>query len=316
MIIVRSPLRVSLLGGSTDVRKFFSKFGGAVVSLPIQQYVYLCVNKSFDDRVRISYSKTEVVDSVDKLEHGIIREALKMFGVKKGIEIVTIADMPGSGTGLGSSSALAVGLMVALEQYTTGKPMTNSVAATWACRLEIDILKKPIGEQDQWGTALGYPKLIEWDELGIKNVTFCDPALLEPRLLLFYTGITRQSDDILVNQSHESKFPTLIQMKNLAEDGWISLLNYDWKLLGEQISASWYLKSTLDKRISNYGIDELINKAIEFGAEGAKLLGAGGGGFILVLADPEKHDDIRHELGYLREVPVKIDTEGVKVIYP
>lgn len=204
MIISRTPLRVSFAGGGTDLADYYRTGFGAVVSCTIRKYVYVTVNKRFDDDIRVSYSKTEIVNSVDELEHGLVREALKKVGIRNGIEITTIADIPSKGTGLGSSSAITVGLLNALYAFKGYRAGPKKLAEE-ACEIEIDKLGEPIGKQDQYIAAYGGIQHIRFNA---DDTVVLDPVItpaktkreIENHLMLFYTGRTRQARDILSKQ--------------------------------------------------------------------------------------------------------------------
>lgn len=314
MILTRVPLRISLLGGGTDIRDFFNSHGGAVLSMSINKYVYVCLNKSFDDRVRVSYSKTEVVNNVNELEHDIIRESLKMYGIEKGIEVVTISDVPGVGTGLGSSSALAVGMMVALEQYKYGKTLNQNLAAIKACNLEINILKKPIGEQDQWGTAVGGLKFIRWNPC--RTITQVVESDLVDHLMLFYSKQSRNNDSILTEQLSNMKknVEILKLMRDSAHNGFAALKINDYRSLGYLVKEGWEDKKKLANGMSNPAIDLSLFGAYMCGAWGGKSLGAGGS-FLLLVAPPESHNYIKQALNNFTYVPFGIDSGGATIVY-
>ncbi|HEX9907892.1 MAG TPA: GHMP kinase, partial [Thermoplasmata archaeon] len=208
MIISRTPLRVSFAGGGTDIGDYYRTGHGAVVSCTIKKYVYVTVNKRFDDEIRVSYSKTEIADSVDKIEHGLVREALRKTGIRNGIEITTIADIPSRGTGLGSSSAITVGLLNALYAFKGHRAGPKKLAEE-ACEIEINALKEPIGKQDQYIAAYGGIQHIRFnaDETVALEPVICPAKTkreIENRLMLFYTGKTRQAKDILSKQRKNS----------------------------------------------------------------------------------------------------------------
>ncbi len=321
MIISRTPLRVSFAGGGTDLKAYYQHQPGAVTSTAIQKYIYVTVNKKFDDKIRVSYSKTELVDNVDQLKHGLVREAMKLTGIDSGIEITTIADIPSKGTGLGSSSSLTVGLLNALYAFK-GVTKSQRTLAKEACKIEIEILGEPIGKQDQYIAVFGGIQHIQFnpDESVYVDPVICPVATkrkLESNLMLFYTGITRKSSTILTEQSANTKdkMEVLQQMKELSEKVRDSLNEQDLDMVGKALHEGWLMKRQLASGISNPEIDNYYEAAIEAGALGGKVLGAGGGGFILVYCSPEHQDKVRQALSELSETAIKLEPQGSKIIY-
>ena len=321
MIISRTPLRVSFAGGGTDLRAFYQHEPGAVTSTAIQKYIYVTVNKKFDESIRVSYSKTELVDHVDDLHHGLVREAMKLTGIDKGVEITTIADIPSKGTGLGSSSSLTVGLLNALYAYK-GSIKSRRTLAEEACKIEIEILGEPIGKQDQYIAAFGGIQHIQFNP---DEGVYVDPVIcpievkreLESNLLLFYTGITRKSSTILKEQSKKTKdkMESLHKMKVLSEEVRDSINRHDVDNVGKILHQGWLFKRELASGITNPEIDNYYQSAIDAGAIGGKILGAGGGGFILVYCKKKVQDKVRAALSDLTEVKFKIEPQGSKIIY-
>ncbi len=321
MIISRTPLRVSFAGGGTDLKAFYQDQPGAVTSTAIQKYIYVTVNKKFDDSIRVSYSKTEIVEHVDDLHHGLVREAMKLTGINKGVEITTIADIPSKGTGLGSSSSLTVGLLNALYAFK-GKIKSRRSLAEEACKIEIEILGEPIGKQDQYIAAFGGVQHIQFNP---DESVYVDPVIcpievkrnLESNLLLFYTGITRKSSTILKEQTKRTKdkIQVLQKMKLLSEEVRDSLNRHEVDNIGRILHQGWLYKKELASGISNPDIDKYYQSIIDAGATGGKILGAGGGGFILVYATEEHHAKVRSALSSLREIKFKIEPQGSKIIY-
>jgi len=321
MIISRTPLRVSFAGGGTDILDYYGTGYGAVTSATIRKYMYVTVNRRFDKDLRVSYSKTEIVDHIDKLEHGIVREALKKVGLTEGVEVTTIADIPSKGTGLGSSSALAVGLLNALYAFKGFRASPKKLAEE-ACEIEIERLGEPIGKQDQYISAYGGLQHIRFnaDETVILDPVICPPKMkrdIENHLLLFYTGRTRQSSDILTKQRGNTpkNKDTLDKMRDQAEELFRSLTSLQIEKLGEILRDGWNLKKSLTKGISDEHIDELYEKALAAGAVGGKITGAGGGGFILLFVPPDKQWSVRNALAELREIEFKLEPQGSKIIY-
>jgi len=329
MIISRTPLRVSFFGGGTDFPQWYEKHGGAVLSTAIDKYIYVIVKKRFDDKIVLHYTKTEICDRVDEIQHDYIREAMRMCGVKEGVEITTLADIPSEGTGLGSSSSLAVGLIYTLMMYKTGRneihavstgyhvKSTKEILADWACQLEVDWLHKPIGKQDQYAAAFGGFNKIIFYKSGAIAVCGVNPGELESRLMLFYTGITRQASDILEKQvdNISDRESVLKEMSKSADIGHMHLDRGQLYYFGEFLHTNWLRKKELTTSISNSQIDTMYQKALDAGALGGKICGAGGGGFMLLYAEPQNHQRIRESLSDYQEMPFKFEQEGSKIIY-
>jgi D-glycero-alpha-D-manno-heptose-7-phosphate kinase len=320
MIIVQTPLRLSFLGGGTDFEDYYKIHGGAVLSTAINKNVYIIVKERFDDYIYINYSKKEIVDDVSKLEHGLVREAMKLTNVEKGIEITTLADVPAEGTGLGSSSSITVGLLHALYTYR-GEIVTQRTLADQACHIEIERLHKPIGRQDQYIAAFGNMRFISFNEKGI-DIEYIQLASelkrkLESSLMLFYTGITRKADDVLSEQKdniyRNSKM--LEDLNGLAFEAKKLLLQGDLDGFGEAIHRGWMLKRGFASRVTNSSIDGIYETARKAGAIGGKITGAGGGGFLLLYCPVEKQKAVRAALGHLRELPFRFQDDGSKVIF-
>jgi D-glycero-alpha-D-manno-heptose-7-phosphate kinase len=321
MIISRTPLRVSFAGGGTDIADYYHTGFGTVVSCAIRKYVYCTINKRFDDDIRVSYSKTEIVDSVDKLEHGIVRECLRKAGIRNGVEITTIADIPSRGTGLGSSSAITVGLLNALYAFKGYRASPKKLAEE-ACEIEIEKLGEPIGKQDQYITAYGGIQHIQFnaDETVLLDPVVCSAKTkreIENHLMLFYTGKTRNASDVLSEQKkniHMNK-AALDKMRDHAEQLFADLASLQINKLGQALKQGWELKKSLAKGISVPEIDKLYEKALKAGAVGGKITGAGGGGFLVLFVPPESHWSVRNALTGLRDLEFKIEPQGSKIIY-
>jgi len=321
MIISRTPLRVSFAGGGTDIQDYYKTGYGAVVSTAIRKYVFVTVNRRFDDDIRVSYSKTEIVDSVDKIEHGLVREALRKVGIRNGIEITTIADIPSRGTGLGSSAAITVGLLNSLYAFKGHRASPKKLAEE-ACEIEIDRLGEPVGKQDQYIAAYGGIQHIRFnaDETVLLDPVICPPRTkreIEDHLMLFYTGKTRKSSSILSGQksNSESNRATLDKMKDQAERLFKDLTSLQVDKLGETLKEGWELKKSLTKGITDKEIDSIYATALAAGATGGKVTGAGGGGFLLLFAPPESHWAIRNSLAGLKDIEFKMEPQGSKIIY-
>ncbi len=321
MIISRTPLRISFAGGGSDLRAYYSHGYGAVTSTAIDKYIYITVNRKFDDRIRVSYSMTEIVDSVDEIQHDIVREAMKVTGVDSGVEITSIADIPSRGTGLGSSSSFTAGLLNALYAHD-GKFASAERLAREACNIEIEILGEPIGKQDQYAGAFGGLNHIRFNS---DESVFVDPVicsretkeLLNERLMLFYTGLTRRASTILTEQKKRTggKLETLDEMVRLSEELRDALRSDDLDRFGEILHRGWCLKKELAGGISNPAIDDFYERARRAGAVGGKILGAGGGGFLLFYCDEGKQAAVREALSDLKATPFGLEPQGSKIIY-
>ncbi len=321
MVMTRAPLRITFVGGGTDLPIYYEKRDyGAVVSSAINKYIYVTVNRKFDNNIRVSYSKTEIVDSVDKIEHPTVRESLRLLGIEDGIEVVSISDIPSRGTGLGSSSTFVVALLHALHSYK-GEFVNADELAREAVKIEREILREEGGKQDQYMAAHGGIKLMRFRSDGSVDMTSAishDSNLkrIEDSLLLLYTDRERSSTEIHRDQILNSteKMGTYDEMKKLAEVTFKAICEGDVNALGEFMNRNWQMKKSLSSKISDRWIDEKYERAIKLGAKGGKLVGAGGGGFLLLVAEPEKHGSIAKELG-LRKIDFKFSQSGSKVIF-
>lgn len=318
VIITRTPLRISLVGGGTDMPAFTQKHPGAVVSFAIDKYVYVSVNPKFDRKFRVSYSKTENADRVDQIKHDLVRESLKISGVTEGVEITSISDIPGTGTGLGSSSAFTVGLLKALEKYPD-----PSILAERAFEVESGKCYHPVGRQDQYASAHGGFNFMIFGKNNVQVTPLRLPFHWRKEFsnyaLLLWTGITRDANDILQRQDKTFRDGGNIEigkhLSRYAHDFYQELIDgANMERLGALMNIAWTEKKMLAPGISTMKIDDLYGSAIKCGAYGGKLLGAGGGGFLFFLAPPEKHDDIVEKTG-LKKIDFKIEMEGSKVIY-
>jgi D-glycero-alpha-D-manno-heptose-7-phosphate kinase len=321
MIITQTPLRVSFAGGGTDLRDFYSKEGGAVVSTAIDKYVYVVIKERFDNKIRVGYTRTEMVDSVDEVQHELVRECLRKTGIGRSVEISTMADIPSEGSGLGSSSTVTVGLLNAMYTYL-GEIRTAAQLAEEACEIEIDILKKPIGKQDQYIAAFGGVRLIEFGKDESVNVELVPMEgsvrnRLKESLFLFYTGITRKADPILSEQRSRIADTTAIlrEMRQQAYDAYEALKMGDVTRLGMILHEAWEHKKNLAEKITNPKIDKTYEMARSAGALGGKVTGAGGGGFLLVSCLPGRQEAVRGALRTLREMPFGLERDGTKVIF-
>jgi D-glycero-alpha-D-manno-heptose-7-phosphate kinase len=324
MIISQTPLRLSFLGGGSDLPAYYRNKGGAVLSTSIDKCVYVTVSRKFDNAIRVSYSKTEEVAHGANVEHPIVREALNKLGIVGGIEITSVADIPAKGTGLGSSSSFTVGLLNALHAYC-GRHVSAEQLAAESCEIEINRCGEPIGKQDQYAAAYGGLNFIRFhpdDTVDVQKV-FCQQETLEQlqsMLLVFYTGITRSASGVLSEQSanlaiEEEKIATMDRMVASAEAIVADLQSNRLDTIGEALHESWSLKKSLASGISNSTIDDAYAAALAAGAQGGKILGAGGGGFLLFVVPIEKQQAVRAALSALRETPFRFSKTGSRIIF-
>jgi D-glycero-alpha-D-manno-heptose-7-phosphate kinase len=321
VIITQTPLRIGLVGGGTDLPSYYREHGGRVLNAAIDKYVYVIVKQRFDDDIYVNYSKKEIVSRVEDIQHELVREALHMAGVRGGVEITTLADIPSAGgSGLGSSSSVTVGLLHALFTYQGKQPSADELAER-ACAIEIDRCRKPIGKQDQYAAAFGGICDIRFgpgDRVAVDAVCLAPPLRrrLQAELLLFFTGITRSANAILEEQTANvrDRIPQLDQLRDLAAEAAGGLRSGNLAALGTALGKSWQAKRTLATGVSNRQIDDAVEAALEAGASGAKVTGAGGGGFLLVTCPAEQQRAVRDRLAHLTELPIKIEPFGSRVI--
>ena len=321
MIIIQTPLRVSFFGGGTDFPAYYLQEGGAVLSSTIDKYIFVIIKGRFDTKIRVGYTKTEMVDGIDELKHELIREALRKTGITQGVEITTMGDIPSEGSGLGSSSTVTVGALHAMYTYK-GKIVNAEKLATEACEIEIDVLGHPIGKQDQYIAAYGGLRFIEFrqdgrivsERLQLNANTY---RSLNDNFLLFYTGIQRKADSILKEQKANiaDRLKTLRKLKEMAYTARQELEAANIDALGELLHQSWLLKKQLAGAISNGEIDEMYTVARRAGAIGGKITGAGGGGFLLLYCPFDKQNAVRAALHGFQELPFKLERDGTKVIF-
>lgn len=321
MIISQTPLRISFFGGGTDFREFYLKEEGWVVSSAIDRYIFVIIKERFDDKIRVGYTKTEMVDEIDQVEHELVRECLRKVGITKRVEVATMGDIPSSGSGMGSSSTVTVGLLNAMYHYI-GEPKDSRVLAEEACQIEIDVLGKPIGVQDQYIAACGGQRFINFGKDGRVDVEslLLNESLrrkLNQRLMLFFTNITRKSESVLQDQVNRMNghLQMLREMKLLALKARDCLKAEALDEFGLLLDENWKLKKQLAERISNGTIDAIYNAARQAGALGGKITGAGGGGFLLLYCPREKQDDVRTALRHLPELPFHLERDGTKIIF-
>jgi len=314
MVITKTPLRISLVGGSTDMPSFYKKHVGAVVSFAINKYVYVSVNKKFDSKIRVSYSTTENVEHIDHLQHDLVRESLRYFKINDGVEITSVSDIPGEGSGLGSSSCFTVGLVNALSHGSH-----PSILAERAFEIEANKCHRPVGKQDHFASAYGGMNYFVFTKNSVETTAMYASEELKKHSLLLYTGMTRKADSILKGQRQafdegattDTGRKLAILAKNFYHE---YLTGMEMDRLGDYLTRSWNFKKQLASGITNPQIDIWMNAALGMGAHGGKVLGAGGGGFLYFIAPPEIHGRIAASLR-LKLVDFKIETRGSEVIY-
>jgi D-glycero-alpha-D-manno-heptose-7-phosphate kinase len=326
MIITRTPFRLTLGGGGTDLPSFYHQYGGFVLAVGIDKFMYINVNTPvIDDKIRVRYTKSELVEHVDDVEHTLAREAMKRFGLTKGVEIVSVADIP-AGTGLGSSSCYLVGLLNALRALMQ-KPVSPQELAEEACEIELGILNKPIGKQDQYMAAFGGLTCFSIDQNGTVSVERLPLSTelveeLENNLLLFYTHETRDATAILARQNESTKKKTgnvaayLREIKDIGMEIRDEIVNGNLRRFGELMDLHWQRKKCLAQGISNPQIDYWYETARQNGAIGGKISGAGGGGFLMLYCEDDQRRLRRamREAG-LRELNFRFEFEGSKVVF-
>lgn len=323
MIISKTPLRLSLAGGGTDLPEYYSQYGSQVVTSAIDKHIYIFVKKWFEPAIRISYSKTEIVNKISKIQHPFVRESLRHFKLDSHIEITVMADLP-AGTGMGSSSSFAVGLLNALSFYKNQKIKTQKLAEL-AFRLQHNVLNESGGKQDQYAAAYGGIISMKIDKTGkvnvqklkIKNKTIRN---LENRLLCFYTGITRSAPKIQnkycksILENKQSIIESLHNIKKISNPMISYLKNDNIDGIGELFEQHWNAKKKLSNEISNSKINKLYDHAIKAGAIGGKMLGAGGGGYMVFVCKKDKKDLVKKILNKkgLVDVPIMFYERGSK----
>lgn len=323
MIVSKTPLRLSFVGGGSDLPAFYREEPGAVLSTTIDKYMYIAVNRKFDGRIRVSYTRTEEVDSPTQVEHPLVREALGLAGVEGGIEIASMADIPSRGSGLGSSSSYTVGLLNALYAYRN-RFASKDTLARQACEIEIDRCGEPIGKQDQYAAAFGGLNLIRFepdDSVSVDPV-ICRPELLsalESSMLVFFTGRTRSASAVLAQQSKamqgESRRRLVRRMVQLAFDLKTEIESGSIDALGTILDENWRLKSQLTSGITDPQIDDWYLTGMRHGARGGKILGAGNGGFLLFIAPPDRHPVITAALADLKPTRLRLDRTGSQIVF-
>jgi D-glycero-alpha-D-manno-heptose-7-phosphate kinase len=321
MIITQTPLRISFAGGGTDLAAYYAHREGYVVSTAIDKFVYVIVKERFDDAIYLNTMKKEIRADVAEIEHELCRESMRLAGVERGVEVTLLSDIPSEGAGLGSSSSFTVGLLNAFHMYR-GEQVTAEQLAQEACRIEIDILGKPIGKQDQYIAAYGGLRSFRFrrDEVvDVQRVALGAKQLreLDSRLHLFFTGRTRKADVILSEQKAQTgdRSAELDGIKELAGAVAPALERGDYDLLGEILHKNWELKRQLASGISDASLDEMYELARVHGALGGKICGAGGGGFLLVYCPLERQERLEKGMRDYRAMPFRLEPDGSKVIF-
>ena len=324
MIISKTPMRLSFVGGGSDLPSYYRRNGGAVLSTSIDKFVYVTVNSRFEPGIRLSYSKTEIVDSFADIEHVLVKATLGKLGVHDGIEITSIADIPSRGSGMGSSSSFTVGLLHAVSAYL-GQYRSKIELGREACEVELELCKEPIGKQDQYAAAVGGMNIIEFhadDSVSVLPVVAPSNVIeqVEDDLLMFYVGGVRSASAILKQQSEDvdasiSKQQALDRMVELVYVLRDELASGNADSLGEILHENWELKRQLTGGVSNGFIDETYQAARVAGATGGKLLGAGGGGFMVFSVPSEKREAVTEKLSHLRRVPLRFDRGGSSIVF-
>lgn len=320
MLIVQTPLRISFFGGGTDFPGFYHREEGCVLSSAIDKRIFVIVKRRFDNKIRVGYTRTELVDKVEDIQHDLVREAMRLTGVERQIEINTMGDIPSAGSGLGSSSTVTVGLLNALYTYR-GDPHCLETLAQQACEIEIERLGRPIGKQDQYIAAYGGLRFIRFlpDERVVVetvNLSDSDRRRLNQHLMLFFTNTTRRSETVLTEQRANiaDRMEVLRGLKEMAHRGRALLEQGDLDAFGRLMHRGWELKKQMASKISNGVIDDIYATARKAGALGGKITGAGGGGFLLLYCPREKQYDVRDALSPLPELPFHLEPDGSKVI--
>ncbi len=322
MIGSKTPFRISFIGGGSDLREFYRRQPGHVLSTTINQHMFVFIHPFWDERIQVKYSRTERVRRIEDIQHPIVRETLRRFALR-GIDINSIADIP-AGTGLGSSGAFTVGLLNALYAYCGQNPKSEALAKE-ACEIEIDILKEPIGKQDQYAAAFGGFNFFTFhadDSVTVEPLKVTEAKLreFENNLLFFYLGGSRPARDILAGQKHQTAtdqktFLKIKRMTELAQYLKTSLLEGSLRDVGAILEENWFLKKALSPRISSDKIDYFYDVARRNGATGGKLLGAGGTGFLMFYCEQDNQEKLKSALKDLREYKFRFDKEGTKVIF-
>jgi D-glycero-alpha-D-manno-heptose-7-phosphate kinase len=324
MIISKTPFRISFMGGGTDLRAFYRNGYGAVVTTSIDKFVYLAIHRFFERKIVLKYSQTETVDRAADIRHPLIRECMLACEVDEPLELTSFADIPSTGSGLGSSSAFSVGLIKALHAFR-GREVSAERCAAMACDVEIERLGEPIGKQDQYAAACGGLNYVRFNA---DETVFVEPIALRPermrqlqgRLMMFYTGVTRNTRDILAEQKHNTetaadRVESLSRLLSMTETLRCELAAGNIDVLGDMLHESWMQKRQLARGISSPALDEIYTTARRAGAKGGKILGAGGGGFFLFDVPLERQPEVADALGHMRRVRFGFEQMGTRTLY-
>jgi D-glycero-alpha-D-manno-heptose-7-phosphate kinase len=320
MVVSQTPLRLSFVGGGTDFASFYGTHKGQVISATIDKYIYVIVKKRVDDLIVLHYTENEIVENVADIKHDIIKAALQHLGIQKGIEIITLADITAKGSGLGSSSVLTVGLLNALYHFK-GMQVSSEQIANEACIIEIDMLKKPIGKQDQYIAAYGGIKKIEFN--ADHSVTVTDLSLsdtdknkLQASIILHNTSVMRKAESVLEEQSNNiaHKIQELKTIAGLVDELETAFANKQFEVLGDLLAINWENKKKLASAVSNEHINQMVNVALANGATGCKIAGAGGGGFLMSYVPVQNQEAFRTAMSAYKELSYTFDPAGSRIL--
>ncbi|MBU0758263.1 MAG: galactokinase [Nanoarchaeota archaeon] len=325
MIISKTPFRLSIGGGGTDLPFYYKKHKASLVTSAIDKYMYISVNRRFHKGTKVSYATTENVETNKDIKHPIVREVLRFLKIDDDLDITSIADVT-SGAGLGSSSSFTVGLLNALHVYK-GEYISKKMLAEEACYIEMDVLKEPVGKQDQYAAAFGGIIHLKINQKGAVAVTplsltFDTIRELENNILLFYTGYTRSASEVLLEQKnqaekHYDKMNYLTKIKEIGLEVQKALESDNPKRFGDWLKIHWDLKKSITSKMTNPKIDDWYNLSLQNGALGGKIIGAGGGGFLMFYVENQHQRSIREVMKKegLVEFPIRFDFDGTKIIF-
>lgn len=323
VIISRAPLRISLFGGGSDLPSYSNLQPGAVLSFSINKYVYIVLHPNFLGQIQLKYSKSELVNEPSQIAHPIFRETLLMLNMNQPLEIGSFADVPATGTGLGASSSFTVALIKAVSTFQ-GVLLSKEEIARIACEIEIDKCNDPIGMQDQWASSMGGINRFVFDRHLVNvnqiNLEKGQLASFQNTMMLFYVGGERNAHKILASQAEAIRtnlvaFKALSKMVEIVDIAEVALRNSEYSILGELLNESWHIKKSLTPAISNARIDEIYRIAIQNGASGGKLLGAGGAGFMIFIVKEGMQGNLLDALKFLRHIPFQIEHKGAEIIF-
>jgi len=320
MIVTKTPLRISFFGGGSDIPEYFKYNRGTTVSATIDRCIYLAVNTCESNHIRMTYSEMECVENIHELKHDRVRESLKYYNINNNIEICSFSDVPTKGTGLGSSSTFTVGLLNALNHIVNNVELNKEQMAILACMIEIEKCKEPIGFQDQYAAAYGGLNIIEYDNymVDVKTITQRNIERLDKNLFLYNTGINRQASSVLTEQVESLKKKINVeytkQIVEIAEQSIKYLMKRKFDDFGALLDETWKIKKNLSSNISNYIIDEMYETAMKSGALGGKIVGAGGGGYLLLYAPMKNHSKLEEAMTKYKKLDFNFENEGSKLV--